>query len=164
MHDQTDKSHPPRHFIVVAAADAVDAASAGSYVEINRGKAGPLERLRDGDVVLYYSPRLAEGGPPLQAFTALAVVDGALRRADTPDAPFRRAARYRNVQPAPIRPLIDVLDFIRNKAHWGAPLRFGFVQVSAADSARIAQALGAGDGTAAAAASPQPGTLGGRNG
>jgi EVE domain len=164
MNDHANASHLPRHYIVVAAADAVDAARAGGYVEINRGKAGPLERLRDGDVVLYYSPRHAEGGPPLQAFTALAIVDGALHQAETPDKPFRRAARHRDVHPAPIRPLIDVLDFIRNKAHWGAPLRFGFVQLSAADSARIAQALGADDGTAATVASPEPGTQARRNG
>jgi hypothetical protein len=164
MNDQIETAHPPRHFVAVAAADAVDAARAGGYVEINRGHAGPLERLRDGDVVLYYSPRHAEGGPPLQAFTALAVVDGALHQADTPDRPFRRAARYRDVQPAPIRPLIDVLDFIRNKAHWGAPLRFGFVQVSNGDFARIAQALGADDATAAIAASPGPDTPARRNG
>lgn len=164
MNDHADAPHPPRHFVAVAAADAVDAGKAGGYVEINRGQAGPLERLRDGDVVLYYSPRHAEGGPPLQAFTALAVVDGALHQADTPDKPFRRAARYRDVQPAPIRPLIDVLDFIRNKAHWGAPLRFGFVQVSNSDFARIAQALGADDDAAAIAASPGPGAPARRNG
>ena len=141
-----------RHFIAVASADTVAAAVAGGYVEIQRGKAGPLARLRDGDAVFYYSPRHAEGGAPLQAFTALAIVEGALQKADAPDAPCRRAARYRAVQPAPIRPLIDALGFIRNKTHWGAPLRFGFLWIPAADAARIAAALDAGGGERGAAA------------
>ena len=56
--------------------------------------------------------------------------------------PFRRAARYEPAQPAPIRPMIDSLAFIRSKSHWGAPLRFGFLQVSVADFACIAEAMG----------------------
>ena len=157
-----------RYFVAVAARDAVDAAIAGGYVEINHGKAGPLERMRDGDGIAYYSPRTAADGEALQAFTALGYVcgnalyqaggaaagDDASARAAEVDAsarpgvddasarPFRRAARYEPAQPAPIRPMIDSLAFIRSKSHWGAPLRFGFLQVSVADFACIAGAMG----------------------
>jgi hypothetical protein len=45
----------------------------------------------------------------------------------------------------------DTLGFIRNKAHWGAPLRFGFVALPAADFARIAAAMDRGRSPARAA-------------
>jgi EVE domain len=135
-----------RHFLAVATAEAVGRAVAGGYVEINGGKAGPLERMRVGDALVYYSsPRERDGGVPLQAFTALAWTTGqSIYRAGIPDGdgPFRRAARYAPASPAPIRPLIDSLDFIRNKSHWGAALRFGFLALPAADFARVAEALG----------------------
>jgi hypothetical protein len=149
----------PRYFVGVAARDAVDAAIRIGYIEINRGKAAPLERMRDGDLVLYYSPRVTDGGAPLQEFTALARVRGdALYQApnvitgtanaattDTDAAaggPFRRPADYLDVRAVPIRPLIDTLAFIRNKVHWGAALRFGFVRISPADFALITGAMG----------------------
>lgn len=174
----------PRYFVGVAARDAVDAAIRVGYVEINRGKAAPLERMRDGDLVLYYSPRVTDGGAPLQEFTALArvrgdalyqapnVVTGAATGAATSattgaatgaatdaatDAgaaaggPFRRPADYLDVRAVPIRPLIDTLAFIRNKVHWGAALRFGFVRISPADFALITGAMGVEARPAAAA-------------
>ena len=164
---------PHRYFIAVTPRGTLAAAMAAGYVEVNHGKAAPLERMRDGDAVLFYSPRESEGGKALQAFTALARIRGdALYQAGADgdsERPFRRPADYLDVQPAPIRPLIDALAFIRNKGHWGAPLRFGFVQVSRADFACIAQAMGCdaasafalppidGDADAAFAASQQGG-------
>jgi EVE domain-containing protein len=137
---------PHHYFIAIAPRDALDAAVAAGYVEVNHGKAAPLERMRNGDALLFYSPRESEGGNALQAFTALARIRGdALYQAGVEgdsERPFRRPADYLDVQPVLIRPLIDALAFIRNKAQWGAPLRFGFVQVSRADFACIAQAMG----------------------
>ena len=135
-----------RYFIGVAAADAVDAAVTGGYVEINHGKAAPLERMRNGDAVLFYSPRASDGGPVLQAFTALARVCGDSLYvggiAGDVERPFRRTAHYVDVQPASIRPLIGTLEFIHNKANWGAALRYGFLRISAGDFAQVAQAMG----------------------
>ena len=45
------------------------------------------------------------------------------------------------VRCTPIRPLLPTLDFIRNKSHWGAAFRFGYVRVPPEDFARIAAAL-----------------------
>jgi EVE domain-containing protein len=159
--DSSRELNSPRHFLAVAAFDAIAAARAAGHVEINRGRAAPLERMRDGDLLLYYSPRDRQGGEPLQAFTALARIrGGALYQADGgsgDDAEagqrFCRSAEYFDVQPAPIRPLIDALAFIRNKTHWGAPLRFGFMRLSAADFALIAHAMGVDSACAAPGAS-----------
>src|SRR6185437_10860687 len=67
---------PHRYFIAVTPRDTLDAAMATGYVEVNHGKAAPLERMRDGDAVLFYSPRESEGGKALQSFTALARIRG----------------------------------------------------------------------------------------
>src|SRR5665213_3122278 len=92
-----------RYFVGVAARDAVDAAVAGGYVEVNHGKAGPLERMHDGDALVYYSPRTGERGAALQAFTAIArIVGDVLYQAGAAGdtlRPFRRGAIYASAQP-----------------------------------------------------------------
>ncbi len=134
-----------RYWIVVMAKAHVDVAVAGGYVEINHGKAGPLERMQAGDGVACYSPRLDyPDGAALQAFTALGAVDGTpIYQCSAGPAPFRRRVDWRCVAPAPIRPLLEHLDFIRNKADWGAALRFGVVRVEASDFQSITAAMGA---------------------
>jgi hypothetical protein len=132
-----------RYWIVVMDKLHADAAVAGGYVEVNHGKPGPVERMSEGDGIACYSPRHdAPDGEPLQAFTALGRVDGA-PVAQSPDAhqPFRRRVAWVPVRRAPIRPLLPTLDFIRNKSHWGAAFRFGYVRVPPEDFARIAAAL-----------------------
>src|SRR6476660_2854737 len=61
-----------RYWIGVVARDHVEAAVANGFVQLNYGKAGPLERMQPGDGVVFYSPRVASpDGAPLQAFTAI---------------------------------------------------------------------------------------------
>ncbi|MBS0319460.1 MAG: EVE domain-containing protein [Proteobacteria bacterium] len=137
----------PRCFVVVLPRDAVDRNVAAGLLEAAGGRRDPLTRLDAGDWVAFYSPRAAAApGAPLQAFTAIcevaagAIAEGPPRHADA-DASFHRPARYVDAQMAPIRPLIDTLDFIRDKHHWGVALRYGFVRVSVADFERIATAM-----------------------
>ena len=138
------------YFVVVASRESVMAAAAGGHIELSHGRAAPLARLREGDVVVYYSPRdAAAGGPALQLFTAVAEVgagptfEGEPRHGSA-ERPLRRRGHYWPCEPAPIRPLLEALDFIRDKKHWGVPLRNGFVQISAADFRQIAKAMGCG--------------------
>jgi hypothetical protein len=42
---------------------------------------------------------------------------------------------------APIRPLIEKLDFIPDKQHWGMPFRRGLFEISGRDFDRIAKAM-----------------------
>ncbi len=138
----------PRCFVVVLPRDAVDRIAAEDLIEAGGGRRDPLTRLDAGDWVAFYSPRAsAAPGAPLQAFTAVCevtagpIVEGPPRHAEA-DASFHRSARYVAAEAAPIRPLIDALDFIRDKHHWGVALRYGFVRVSVADFLRIADAMG----------------------
>jgi len=131
-----------RYWIVVVDKLHADAAVAGGYVEVNHGKSQPLERMSEGDGIACYAPRDAPDGAPLQAFTAIGRVDGApIEQSHDGHQPFRRRVHWTLVSCTPIRPLLPALDFIRNKSHWGAAFRFGYVRVPPDDFARIAAAL-----------------------
>jgi hypothetical protein len=139
------------YWVGVVSKDHVGRGVAGGFTQLNHGKAGPLERMRAGDGFAFYSPRTAyPDGPPLQAFTAIGRIrDGIVYQARQGDgdggdgfAPFRLGVDYLPAQDAPIKPLIEHLSFIRNKAHWGAAFRFGYLRVPEADFARIAAAMG----------------------
>ena len=134
------------YWIGIAAQDHVDIGTAGGFTQLNHGKAGPLERMRAGDGFAFYAPRTAYvEGKPLQAFTAIGRVrSGAVYQTMVTDdfRPFRIDVDYLPSQPAPIKPLIEHLSFIRSKTHWGAPFRFGMVRVPEDDFARIADAMG----------------------
>ena len=134
------------YWIGVTSVDHVGLARAGGFVQINHGKAAPLERMRAGDGFAFYSPRAAyPDGDVVQAFTAIGVVSGAdIFQADMGGGfrPFRRPVRFLAAREAPIRPLVLSLSFIRSKTHWGAAFRFGFLRVPEDDFARIAAAMG----------------------
>ena len=133
-------------WIGVASSDHVAVAVAGGFIQLNHGRAGPLERMRVGDGFAYYSPRAHyPDGESVQAFTAVGRVTGdALVQADLGGGflPFRRQAAFLPAHHTPVRPLIDTLEFIRSKTHWGAAFRFGVVRVPEEDFARIAAAMG----------------------
>jgi hypothetical protein len=137
---------PRSYWIGVVSRSHVARAVAGGFTQLNHGKAGPLERMREGDGFAFYSPRDDyPGGAPVQAFTAIGRVAGsAIFQADLGDGfvPFRRAVDFLAAREAPVKPLIDHLSFIRSKQHWGAAFRFGFVRVPEDDFARIAAAMG----------------------
>jgi hypothetical protein len=137
---------PPQFWIGVVSKDHVDLAIAGGFTQVNHGKAGPLERMRAGDGFVFYSPRTSyPDGPPVQAFTAIGRVrTGVVYQATHDDGfrPFRLDVDYLPAEPAPIKPLLEDLSFIRSKTHWGAAFRFGVVRVPAEDFAVVAAAMG----------------------
>lgn len=132
-------------WIGVVSKDHVDRATAGGFAQVNHGKAGPLERMHAGDGFAFYSPRTSHpDGTPLQAFTAIGRVrTGTVYQAEMEDGfrPFRLDVDFLAADPAPVKPLLPELSFIRSKTHWGAAFRFGVVRVPAADFAVIAGAM-----------------------
>ena len=136
---------PARGWIAVASHEHVQRGLAGGFMQVCHGKEGPLRRLHSGDRVVYYSPTSTFGRKDtLQAFTALGTVAPA---APYPldmgggFVPWRRDVRWHPAHEAPIRPLLDALDFTRGIRSWAAPLRFGLLGISDADFARIAAAM-----------------------
>ena len=135
-----------RHWIIIASKDRVDHAVAGGFAQLNRGEAAPLERMRAGDGLVFYSARTAyPDGEPLQAFTAIGRIrTGTVYQATlaADPRPFRTDVEYHLSQTAPIKPLLAQLSFIRSKTHWGAAFRHGVRGVPEWDFSRIAAAMG----------------------
>jgi len=134
------------YWVGVVSKDHVDIGVAGGFAQVNHGKAGPLERMRAGDGFVFYSPRTTyPDGEPLQAFTAIGRIrNGTVYQVTAGESvrPFRLDVGYFPAQPAPVKPLIDELSFIRSKTHWGAAFRFGVVRVPETDFVLIAAAMG----------------------
>ncbi len=137
----------PNHWIAIASANHVARGREGGFMQVCHGKCAPLRRIAPGDGVVYYSPVEVFGQKtPCRAFTAIGRV-----RAGGPYpfdmgggfVPFRRDIDWAKARPAPIAPLLEMLDLTRGKVNWGAPFRFGLVRIEAGDFRIIAEAMGA---------------------
>lgn len=141
------------HWIGVVSLEHVQRGLLGGFAQMNHGKETPLKRMRAGDSLIYYSPRLSyPEGASLQAFTGIGRIrDGRVYTHDMSHegvpgfVPWRIDVDYWPSTQAPIAPLIDSLDFITDKRHWGAAFRFGQLKISAQDFARIAKTMGCED-------------------
>ena len=135
-----------RYWIGVVSRDHVENAVAHGFVQLNHGKAAPLARMQAGDGFAFYSPRESyPEGATLQAFTAIgSVADAPIYETTMPELGknYRRDVAFLDATPAPIRPLVPQLTFIRSKTHWGVAFRFGLVRVPRDDFATIAAAMG----------------------
>jgi predicted RNA-binding protein len=141
---------PHRNFwIGVVSRSHVEVAVKGGFIQLNHGKKAPLQRLHAGDGLILYSPRTSyPAGEILQAFTAVGeVTSGKIYHVEmAPDfKPYRVEVTFCKCRETPMRPLIDNLSFIKNKAHWGAAFRFGLVKIPAQDFNLIARAMGCED-------------------
>jgi predicted RNA-binding protein len=136
-----------RHYwIGVASREHVLLGVQGGFAQFSHGKPGPARRPRAGDGLVYYSGKESHGRQvPCQRFTAVGtVVDEAPEQVEqTPGfSPWRRRVTWERFKEADILPLIDRLEFITNKTRWGAPFRFGFLEISEADFRLISHAMG----------------------
>jgi hypothetical protein len=135
----------PRYWLGVVSRSHVERGVAGGFAQLCHGKRAPLERMRAGDWLIYYSPRTEmDGGVPLQAFTAIGQVtgDAVYERAMSADfVPHRRDVRYVACRPASIVPLVARLSFVKDPKRWGFPLRRGVLPLTAEDFGLIARAM-----------------------
>ena len=137
----------PSYWVNTVARDHVMGGVDGGFTQAEHGRDVHLKRLQKGDYLVFYSPKTSyRHGEPVQAFTALGrVTDDASYQVEmTPDFhPWRRRVTYFDVAPAPVRPLIVRLSFIKNKQHWGFPFHRGLFRIPREDFLRIAGAMGA---------------------
>jgi hypothetical protein len=119
----------------------------GGFTQANHGRPHALRRLRNGDLIAFYSPRTTyPDGEPLRQFTALARVtdDEPFQARMTPDFhPWRRLVEPIASHEAPVAPLIKDLTFIRDKGRWGFVFRRGMFEIGEDDFRRIARAMDA---------------------
>ena len=126
-----------KYWINTVSQDHVLIGEKGGFIQAGHGKQAPLKRLRKGDYVIYYSPKTAlDGGEPLRAFTAAAKIkDENIYQVEMSKdfKPFRRNAEYRKCKETKIEPLIENLEFIKNKKSWGFKFRFGLFEINERD-------------------------------
>jgi len=95
----------------------------GGFVQLNHGNKAPLSRLSTGDGIIIYSPRVSyPEGNILQKFTAAGFVkNNVVYQVDlsTDFRPWRIDVDFLKCHETPIKPLIEKLEFIKNKKNWG---------------------------------------------
>jgi hypothetical protein len=135
-----------KYWIAVASAEHARRGREG-FMQVNHGKKAPLQRIRAGDGVTYYSPAETIGGKDrLQSFTTIGRVrdeelyQGVMGGDFTP---WRRNVDYVEASEAPIAPLLDQLEFTRGNRNWGYQMRFGLFEITESDFRVIAEAMGA---------------------
>ncbi|RWO72556.1 MAG: EVE domain-containing protein [Mesorhizobium sp.] len=135
------------YWIAVASAEHVRRGRAAGFIQVNHGKAAPLRRVKPGDGIVYYSPNTVLGEKDgLRAFTAIGIVrEGEPYQGDMGAGftPFRRDVAWAKAEEAPIKPLLDRLDFTMAKSNWGYQLRFGLFEIGDHDFRVIADAMSA---------------------
>ncbi|WP_091706102.1 EVE domain-containing protein [Microbacterium sp. cf046] len=123
----------------------VERGVAGGFTQANHGKPHMLKRMARGDWIVFYSPRTEfPDGAPLQAFTAIGeVTDDEPYQEETSDDvhPWRRSVDFLDAREAPIRGLLDDLDFVEDKSRWGYRFRFGVFEISEHDLGVIRAAM-----------------------
>lgn len=133
------------YWINVVSKDHVMRGVVGGFTQANHGKPHMLKRMLRGDWIIFYSPKTAfAGDEKLQAFTAIGQVTDDEPYQVTMEQdfqPWRRKVVFKKASEAPIKPLIDVLDFIENKTHWGYKFRFGVIAISEHDFEVIRSAM-----------------------
>jgi EVE domain len=140
------KRSSTKYWVGVASAEHVRRGRTEGFMQVGHGKAAPLKRVKPGDRVVYYSPAVTLGGnDKLQAFTAIGTVktgEPYLFDMGKGFKPYRRDVDWAKAREAPIRPLLDKLEFTAGKPNWGYHLRFGLFPISEADFRLIAQSMG----------------------
>ena len=126
-----------KYWIVVASKDHIKLGIDGGFVQSNHGKATSLKRMSKGDGLIVYSLGQTYGKKSdLKSFTAIGkVANKELYQVTMSEdfMPYRRNIHYYPSHDVPVEPLIDRLDFIRNKKSWGYAFRFGFLEIPRKD-------------------------------
>lgn len=137
---------PHTHFwIGVACAEHVRRGRAGGFMQLGHGKGAPLQRLKQGDGIVYYSPSVEMGArDAFQSFTAIGrVADRAVYQGHmgADFHPMRRDVAWLDSRETPIRPLLPLLSVTAGKSSWGGAFRFGLLRITPDDFALIARAM-----------------------
>lgn len=106
-------------------------------IQVCHGKKAPLKRINKGDYVVFYSSKYSmKDKKPYQKFTAIAkTIDTTIYQVTQHQnfEPFRRKVKFLSCVETEIKPLINDLEFIKNKQKWGFPFRYGLLEISKKD-------------------------------
>ncbi len=134
-----------KYWVAVISKEHAMRGVSGGFIQVCHGKQAPLKRMKQGDGILIYSPKLAMNGTDkLQSFTGIGEVtdEEVYPFKMTEDfVPFRRNIKFYDCNEISILPLITDLEFIQNKKSWGYPFRFGFFEINKNDFNLISSVL-----------------------
>ncbi len=112
---------------------------------LNHGKFAPLKKMKAGDFLIYYAPKIELGkDEPCQKFVAVGKIktgEPYQVKLSADFEPYRVDVEYFTAEDAEIKPFIEELDFIKNKKSWGFALRFGQIEISEKDFDSISKAM-----------------------
>jgi len=134
-----------RFWIATASREHVMKGVAGGFAQVCHGKGGPLNRMTQGDWIIYYSPTDTFGGKDIcRHFTAIGKIKAnePYEFAVSKDfVPWRRDVKFLSAHEIAIEPLLDQLSFIHDKRHWGFPFRRGCFEIPEKDFLLIARTM-----------------------
>jgi len=140
MHNQKIK-----YWIATVSKEHVLKGKEWNIMQVCHGKKAPLKRINKGDFVVFYSSKFKMNDKQaFQKFTAIAkAVDNKIYQVKMFEnfEPFRRNVQFLACQETEIRPLINDLEFIKNKQKWGFPFRYGLLEISEIDFKLIASKM-----------------------
>lgn len=135
-----------RYWIGVASKEHVQKGVVGGFAQVCHGKAGPLNQMKAGDWIIYYSPTIKFGEKEsCQSFTAIGKIktgDPYLFPMAEDFVPWRRNVTFLKSHEVSIHPLLNALSFIKDKQKWGFPFRRGCFEILQHDFHVIAHAMG----------------------
>lgn len=126
-----------RFWIAVVSKEHVLSGVEGNYMQACHGKKAPLARMKKGDGFLFYSSKISmKDDEKCQSFTAIGEVkDDIVYQFQMSESfiPFRRNINFFKSKDVPILPLIEDLEFIKDKKYWGYNFRYGFLEIGEKD-------------------------------
>jgi EVE domain len=135
-----------RYWVGVASRQHVLRGAEGGFCQVCHGKKGPLQQMKEGDWIVYYSPTEVFGEKAAcRRFTAIGRITARLPYLfpmSSDFTPWRRDVIFSAAQEADIVPLISQLSFIHDPSRWGFPFRRGCFSIPRADFELIANAMG----------------------
>jgi hypothetical protein len=133
------------NWLAVASAEHVQKGRLSGFMQVCHGKGAPLQRIKPCDWVVYYSPTITFGKKDkLQSFTAIGqIIEREPYQVDMGNGfcPYRRDVHWFESHEALIKPLLNQLDFTKNKKNWGYQFRFGLIAISEYDMQLISEAM-----------------------
>ncbi|QIK70357.1 EVE domain-containing protein [Erysipelothrix sp. HDW6C] len=137
-----------RYWIAVASYDHVRIGVEQGFAQACHGKSKPLKRMKTNDVVFYYSPSNKMGKKDqFQSFTAMGrILDGRVYQVEMSPGftPFRSDVTfYPHIKPVNIHDVMDHLEFVTDKQHYGEKFRYGHFEISKKDAETLWHAMNA---------------------
>lgn len=135
-----------RYWIGVASHEHVQRGVQGGFAQVCHGKIGTLKYMSEGDWIIYYSPTFSFGGKDAcRRFTAIGTIDSGdpyTFEMSENFIPWRRNVSFLKSKEVLIEPLLEDLNFIKDKKKWGFPFRRGSFEIPNKDFELIAKRMG----------------------